>query len=223
MTDLAIQGMELAIKAFSEGRLDDAKDMIESSPSIYGNSAKAQNLLGSVYARQGDSAKSKEIWEAALMIEPRIPMNFANTWSNLAGAYMYDGDLEEAEKAATRALDTIPDHLGAMHNRALVRQAQGKFADALTDFDFVVANRPEMADAWLAKSICELRLNDAKAARVSVEKSLERNPLNPSSHAHLGAIYEVLGDNLMAHDSFRRASELAPGNEGLQRAMDRTA
>ena len=222
MTDFEQQGLAIAMKAFAEGDLDQARNMIEASPSLFANNGRAQNLLGAVYARMGEAEKAHDIWSAALLIEPRDATNFANTWANLTGSYLAKGEQEEAIKAANRALDAKPDHISALHNRALAYQACQEFAKALADLDQVVAAHPNHADAWLAKGISELRINDAKAARVSLEKSLEIHPLNPTSHAQLGAIYEALGDNLMANDSFKRALELAPGNEGLLRAIERT-
>ena len=223
MTDFEQDGLMMAIQAFGRGDLDDARSMIESSPSMFAQNARAQNLLGSVYARQGDVEKAHSIWEGALMIDSPDPTNRANTWANMTGTFLARGEAEEAIKAANRALDTIPDHTAALHNRALAYQATKDYDKAARDLAIVTREHPDHADAWLAKGICELRLDDAKSARVSVERSLEINPMNPTSHAQLGTIYEALGDNLMANDSFRRALELAPGNEGLERAIARTA
>mgnify|MGYP001180452827 FL=1 len=222
MTDFENQGLAMAIQAFSEGDLDGARSIIEASPGLFGNNARAQNLLGAIYGRLGDIDKAHEIWQAALMIEPYEPTNAANTWANLTGSFLAKGEYEEAIKSANRAIDAKPDHISAIHNRALAYQATQEFEKALADFDQVLEAHPDHASAWLAKGICELRLNNPHAARQSLETSLELHPLNPSSHAQLGAVYEALGDKLMANDSFKRALELAPSNEGLRRAIERT-
>ncbi|NET74291.1 MAG: tetratricopeptide repeat protein [Sphaerospermopsis sp. SIO1G2] len=223
MTDFETDGLMMAINAFSTGDFDQARNIIEASPSMFVNNGRAQNLLGSIYARMGDMDKATSVWEAALMIEPRDATNFANSWANLTGAYLAQTKYDEAVKAAGRALDSLPDHMGAKHNRALAYQALKEFDKALADLNDVVNAHPDHSAAWLAKGICESRLDDPKAARLSVEKSLDINPMNPSSHAQLGSIYQTLGDNLMANDSFKRALELAPQNESLKRAVERTA
>ncbi|MCB9752237.1 MAG: tetratricopeptide repeat protein [Myxococcales bacterium] len=79
---------------------------------------------------------------------------------------------------------------------------------------------PSHPDAWRLRARAELALNDARAARRSIEKSLELDPDNPAAHALHAQILLRYGKRKPARAAYRRALELDPG-ETLRAKVER--
>jgi tetratricopeptide (TPR) repeat protein len=86
----------------------------------------------------------------------------------------------------------------------------GRFADALSTFDRLLAADPGNAMAYENIGSTKLRLGDRPGARAALERAIELNPRSPRAEVGLGALEMHAGNREAAFTHWRRAIELDP-------------
>ncbi len=79
---------------------------------------------------------------------------------------------------------------------------------------------PSHPEAWRLRARAELTVGESRAARRSIEKSLELDPESPHAHALHAQVLLRYGKREQARAAFRRALELEPG-EPLRAKIER--
>jgi Flp pilus assembly protein TadD len=89
---------------------------LEQTIQIDPNMAEAQNQLGYLALRAGETNSAEEHFRMAVHVSP----GFAKAWVNLAATMYLESKLSEAKEAVERALQVEPDNLQAQKlNRVL--------------------------------------------------------------------------------------------------------
>ncbi len=122
---------------------------------------------------------------------------------------VHSGDLDAAEQAANRAIETAPEDHAGYTLRGRVRLEQDRVDEGLTDLQQAVslAGTDMEARLELAYSLWKLGRNNEAAGEY--EKVLRYNPDSPAALNNLGAIYGQQGRLLDAIPLFKHLLELS--------------
>jgi tetratricopeptide (TPR) repeat protein len=131
--------------------------------------------------------------------------------------------LKEAKAAIEEAirldLDS-PDHWAVL---AGIHVARKKFREALEAADRGLAADAQHESCVNLRAIALTNLGDRVAAGAAIDSTLERNPLNPVSHANMGWTLLHQGEPKKAAEHFREALRLDPESDwaksGIVEAM----
>lgn len=145
----------LAEARLGQGRYGDAEVLARALVERDPKDVEARGLLGAALARRG------ELVEAVRLLA-RVPDRPA---FHLARAFTFDriGDLDEAERAARRALALAPARPEAFTALGSVLTAQGRFGEALAAFGRALKVDPAYAPAHLGRGRLRLTLGDFRA------------------------------------------------------------
>jgi len=154
-------------------------------------------------------------------------------YANLAGKPAPDE--WDAKRAATELFAAYDrarlEDVYALLESGLKKQEEGKIADAVADFDKVLARQPlldrraEMASAY-ATYAQSLEDSDRPASIAAYQKAARLDPEGPRAKQIEGALDTLEGEELLAHGvvdttPFERALAADPGNAKAQKELDR--
>lgn len=99
-------------------------------------------------------------------------------------------------------------------------------ADAVEDFDAVIALSPEMAEGWNKRATAYYLLGDYDSAVKDIQETLAREPRHFGALAGLSHIQEARGDHVGALRAYERALAINPrmaGSEARLKELRRRA
>jgi tetratricopeptide (TPR) repeat protein len=118
-----VEAMNILIRSFlAEGKLAEAKLMIENAQAIDGRQATTLNLKGLLHHEQGQPILARESWKLALKYDP----TYLPAMMNLGALYFHNRNVDQAGIMFEKILAQNPNHLDARMGFALVRYAQGQ-------------------------------------------------------------------------------------------------
>jgi chemotaxis protein methyltransferase CheR len=122
-----------------------------------------------------------------------------------------NGGAEASRWPRRRREDRIED--------ALLATDRGDFDTALEVVESLLAADPSMADAHFTRGLIELGSNDARAAIVSLRRSLYLDPSFGLAAFELGRAHEADGDPGAARRAYERALRTLDSRDGHHRAI----
>ena len=156
------------------------------------NQPDALRLLGLVALRSGRPQSAFELLNRALAADDSAISHCA-----LADAYWNVGQLDLAERHATRALELQPDYCDALMILGIARGLSGRTKQAEDALRRVIAQRPDYPPALTMLGNVQLTCGRADLAIETYRRSLAIDP-----------------SNLIAHDNLLMAMNLAIGDDG---------
>ncbi|MDB5361707.1 MAG: hypothetical protein JWO51_3004 [Rhodospirillales bacterium] len=145
------------------GRLQEAGALYQQILTQAPDHAPSLHLLGVVALQIGQTQLAVDLIGAAAENDPAMPA-YRN---DLGEALRLLGDADGAAGCFEAVIALAPDHAGAHVNLGVVRQQQGRLAEALTLYERAVALKPAMPEAWtdLGALLLQLRrLDEAEKA-----------------------------------------------------------
>jgi tetratricopeptide (TPR) repeat protein len=140
--------------------------------------------------------------------------------NGLAEAYIAASHYEKAVPLLQRALAIDPRHSAALFCLGRIAWIQGDDAAAENYFTQALNIQPRY-DIWLHLASVEMHRNQVDAAEASVRQSLAMNPTGAGTHAAMGTILLVKGDQLGAAREFREELRTYPQSEVAQMGLAR--
>lgn len=120
-----------------------------------------------------DYASAIEKLESVIDREKRLIAPFIN----IAIAYRKAGEVEQAEKNLSKALEIDPLHPVANNELGLIYRKAGKFIEARTAYELVTENHPDFTAAMINLGVlCDLYMHDFECALEQFERYLALNP-----------------------------------------------
>jgi tetratricopeptide (TPR) repeat protein len=200
------------IARYEEGNYVAAMRCFERATRLDPTCAEAWNNRGLLLAQYLKLDKAEECFRRAIALDGEYILARVNR----SRLYLQRGDAQKAMEeltAALRAEHGDPEDVAvAVYNRAQLRQRQNNWTGAVKDYDFVLHISPQMAPAWLGRSIARLQLGDASGALSDADETLRRLPEEQSAsafHARGGA-RSKLRDFGGALQDYNRAIHLNP-------------
>jgi tetratricopeptide (TPR) repeat protein len=140
-------------------------------------------------ARQ-DYGRAVEFLQQVVAREPGVTAPYLN----LALAYRQLGKPELAEEALKKALELFPAHPVAGNAYGLLLRSRGRFTEARTVYEEVLARFPDYAPAQRNLAIlCDLYLNDLECAQGHYELYRVSHPQNEQVSLWLADVRQRLG------------------------------
>lgn len=128
--------------------------------------------------------------------------------ASLGSAQLFEGRIEEAKKAYTRAVELAPDYSGPKINLALIELRSGNMAGAIAVLGEVLAKEPDHPAALQARATALLASRDLERAQADMIKVTAAEPNSGSAFMLLGMILKARSDAEGAGKAFCRAKEL---------------
>lgn len=133
------------------------------------------------------------------------------------------GRLDEADRIYRQFLQKVPNHPDALHLRALVFHARGRFEDAATFAKAAIAVAPQVANFYNTAGEALRRKGELAQARRHLLEALRLDPALGMAHHNLALVFGDEGNYDAALASSRRALSINPAHvEALAHNLDMT-
>ncbi len=143
------------------------------------------------------------LWERAVAVDPQA----GRAQTNLGGAYLHAGRLEDAVKALERSVALSPEDSKAQHNLGMAYLGLRQYERALACFERAIAAD---ADYVLARRARGVTLTDLERHDEAIEE-LSRALDSTKTPDQVAAIREDLGDAHLARGDVKAAVEIYRG------------
>jgi Flp pilus assembly protein TadD len=115
--------METALQLVGKGQLKEAAEVLHRAIKLRPNDADLRDELALCYSRLGDHGRALEESNRAISLDPRVPKYFTNCGLRYLRRGK-DGDIEQAEECAKKALEIHPNHASAQRLLGMVASAR---------------------------------------------------------------------------------------------------
>ena len=139
------------------------------------------NNVGAAWLERFEYARATSSFQQALKLDPSLGI----VRFNLALALLYDGKLEEAQKAARAAGEAMPGSPAPSYVAGLVAKAQGQPGEAAAAFARVLQADPADVGANILLGQARLQMGDARAAVANLQAALDAEPQNATAAYNL--------------------------------------
>lgn len=134
----------------------------------------------------------------------------------LAAIALEQGDPGAALAAADRLLGRDTENLEVRLVRGIALRRLGRAADAVAEYERVLAGRPSYAPAHFNLAIALDHQGHSDGALGAYQRAIELDPSNASAFSNLARLFARRGDAHRALAAARRALELAPDFTGAR-------
>jgi tetratricopeptide (TPR) repeat protein len=137
------------------GEAAEARDRLRDAIRLNPAYTEALLALASLYERDGENDRSRELTERAAQAAPHVAGNLdattrgklANLQAAVADAYMEVGEFREAVQAFRKALDRCPEFHDIRLRLAIALRSAGLTHQAETEFKRVLRGNPDLTEA----------------------------------------------------------------------------
>jgi len=164
------------------GRLKEAGALYQQILTDQPDHAPSLHLLGVVALQIGQTQLAVNLIGAAAEQDPGVPA-YRN---DLGEALRLLGDAEGAAACFEALIALKPDHAGAHVNLGIVRQQQGRLAEALTLYERAAALKPAMPEAWTDLGALLLQLQRLAEAEKALMTAFRLAPADVATQLNLG-------------------------------------
>jgi TolB-like protein/Tfp pilus assembly protein PilF len=157
-----------------------------------------------------------------------VDSSFALAYAGLSDCYssyvMFAVDvkmswLEEAERAANKALSLDPDLAEAHRALSRLYSVQGKTEEAIQAAERAVEANPQYAEAWRLLGNWYMGARRLAEAEQALLKAMEVNPTESGLFTALIQLYQLWGKHDKADEYFRKGVEVQPTNDAIYTTM----
>lgn len=140
---------------------------------------------------------------------------------NTGNEYARQGNLDEAIKSFSQALDEEPDHPVALLGRAKAFYRLQRGQEALTDLDRLVKAFPDNGRYYIERGVLLHLAGQRKEAMKDFDQAIQIDPSDPYFWSSRAFIKDRLGDYAGSLEDYSKAIELDPddaiahNNKGL--------
>jgi len=201
----------LGVLRYQQGRLDEARDLIERAIAEAPDAGSYWSNLGNVLRRSGHLDEAVAAYRQALELEPA----HADAANNLAKAYAESGRADLALEMLERLVERDPEHPQALNNLGLLQKAAGRAEEALASFARAIELDDEYGDAWCNLGDALTSLGRVEEAAAALTQAVEARPTDARIRSNLAAAQAQLGDLVAATGQLVVAKTLAPGDANL--------
>ena len=198
------------------GWVDDAIREFQRAVQLQPQSVPAQLGLAIAYQRSGQDANAWQGYQQVLVLEPTNRQALAAVGQ--LGGYRSEWQAQGIE-ALTVLLDLTPEDISARAQRALLLGYQGRFAEAIADYEVVLAASP-MAEVLQDAAQIYTYSGDYEQALVLFERYLATDkPLSEAAATAYAQSLQVAGRNAEALALLQRRLQAAPESISLRAAL----
>lgn len=167
-------------------------------------SARAHQLRGESYEKQGRTGEAEAEYEAALAANPRS----VDVLVALGDLTRSDAAYDEAQAYYSRAAELAPKHYDVLYGLGVCHAYKQDHARAADYFRQALRLEPDSAPARLALGSSLLQAGQTAAAVTELEAAAALEPRMRQAHYLLGRAYRALGRPADAEAAFARVQAL---------------
>jgi tetratricopeptide (TPR) repeat protein len=177
-------------------------DTVRVSPYSY----RAQNNLGTVLIRNGQTTKAALLFQKALQLRP----DFSVPRFNLGVLMMRAGRMTQAIAEFKKILKVEPGYTNVRYHLGVALAKNGQTDDAIDEFKKVVKDEPDDIDSHYQLGIAFSTKRQMEDVALQFRKVLQLDPNFVADAAGLGTALMQKGEVDDAIDKFREAVNVAP-------------
>ena len=132
----------------------------------------------------------------------------ADAFYNRARLYAARGDLQQAQRDYSKALEINNKHDSAYYNRGLVYVRMEKYDLAVKDFDAAIRLEPSASDAYCNRGNANFQLGKNDSAIEDFTTALKIAPEDADLFHNRGIVYLSKGEKSKAMEDSKRAAQL---------------
>ena len=184
----------------------------------YPDSALAQYILGSAYAKLGFFPDAATAFHEAIKLKP----DYIDAWFNLGWADTQSGKLTEAAGVFQQLIKLAPDDPQIWDNLGGVYAGQGHQAEAIGAYKKAIGLKPDFADAYFKLGAAYAGQGQYPEAVNAFRMALKNKPEYPDAWFNLGVVSELQKEHneavLFFTQSLKQRPNYAEAWGGLVRA-----
>ncbi len=140
----------------------------------------------------------------------------------LAQLRMAQNEFGAAEDLFREAIQSDPTCYAARLNLGILLQRRGRHAEAIGEYQAVLALKPDNVTAWRNLALAYMSIKDNPKARITLQKLLAVEPNNPQTWIDLGDVEMLMGRPETARKFWEEAQSVSkPNSETAARAAKR--
>ncbi|GHS87418.1 hypothetical protein FACS189487_03520 [Campylobacterota bacterium] len=124
-------------------------------------------------------------------------------------AAAYRGDLQEAVRHLTRALEQNPSNADAYLLRGNSYKALGDRTNAIADFTQAIKFDPHNVESYFNRGVLYAEIGDHPKAIADYTRVIKIDPNFPEAYGGRGSSYLALGDHKKAIEDAKKACDLS--------------
>ena len=203
---------ERAAAAFTDGRLDEAREILAAGIRQHSEDAEVHRLRGLV------EVADRRYAEGILALRRAIELDLQSERARLAlaDAFRRNGQSDAAVASLEETLAAIPASGRARYALAQLHREDGRYLETLAELERAVSHNPLLGRNSIHQTIGALHRAQLELPQ-AVDAYATRAALTPddaAAHQDLGEVYLLLGDTPWAHAEFRIALLLEPSRLG---------
>ncbi len=206
------QALNEAVALQRQGRLREAEKIYSRVLKAAPDNFDALNRLGAVKLQQGQIGEAQRLLTAAVKANPRA----AGAWCNLGQALHALKRAPEALECLDKARALAPDDPAILNAHAHLLITLGRPADALAEFQEVLARVPNHVEARLNSGLTRAMLGFPELALADFDAAQQLAPGHPGVHYNRGVALLKLGRYAEAVAANDRALAVAPDYANAQ-------
>ncbi len=191
--------------------IEECKKLIELKPNNQDSHVMMANLMRSI----GENKKAIEEFQLAM----KLGAKDQSIYSALGFSYLHEGDLANAELYLKKSSVEKEHPVDAFIGLAIVHYKKKEFANALSDLDRVLAEKPESAEARKLRGEVLLELGRVDEGEEELKKAIAIMPNLRSAHMALANVYFRKKDLAQAEKALRKVLDLKEEDAEMHYAL----
>jgi len=180
-------------------------------PIVYAGCATLLLLLASLTFAQNATYRDAETSLRAIVAKNP---NSATVRSNLGGALLKKGLVDESIIQSNRSIEIDPNYEFGHYNLAAALMKKGEADEAITHLQIVLKMNPNHPKAYYTLGTALSQKGEVEEAVAAYERALKLQPNFPDAHCNLANLLLEKGEVDAALAHYRKAVELQPENPG---------
>jgi tetratricopeptide (TPR) repeat protein len=213
--DNALGYFELARLWLVQDSCDKARPYLQKALEVDPRFSRAELAMGLCSEAKGNEKEAIEHYERALQLDP----DNTAVRARLVRMHLRQNNLDEAEKQNERLNLMQFNEMDIRVNRGMILYHEGRFAEAVTEFNLVVASDPKNGQALYFLGLCQTRLNNLDDALKTYARMPQDNELYPDALSARGVLLRRLGKLTEAEALLKNALQIRPDDPYLLRTM----
>lgn len=133
-------------------------------------------------------------------------------WSRMAELEFSFGRLSKAEAALDKSFEFAPRNSAALSLQGIILLAENNPREAIDWFDRAIAADAALANGWLGRGLCEIRIHDDKGGEEDLLIAAALEPQRAELRSYLGKAYATVKDYPRAENELCLAKKLDPND-----------
>jgi tetratricopeptide (TPR) repeat protein len=200
--------LESAISLYSNGKINEAIDAINTLIDSHPENPLLFNILGACFKKLGKIDTAAKMFNTAVTLKP----DYAEAHFNHAIALNETGKTDLSAESYKKAITILPNYPDAHNNLGNIYLDSNRYQEALKHFEAAVFYKPEFSKAYNNLGVANRELEQINNAVENFKKAIVINPRYTKAILNLGNVHKDLGEVKDAEKCFEQALTNEPDN-----------